>query len=102
MAGTYETVQGDTPPGAGEDEPPARPGVSEVGVEAGPYRHVHMGPIVKARPFEVAILKFEAQRLDEMQRNLHGGAQSGHIARIRRYFRLKENDMHTGRHPCNR
>lgn len=37
-----------------------------------------------------------------MQRNLHGGAQSGHIARVRRYFRLEENDMHTGRHPYNR
>lgn len=44
-----ETVQGGAPPGAGEDEPPARPGVPDVGVEVGPYRHIHMGPIVEAR-----------------------------------------------------
>ena len=94
-----ETVQGDAPPGAGEDEPPPGPGVPDVGIEIRPYRHSHMGPIIEPRPLEVAVFKFEPEGFDKMQRNLHGGAQSGYIARIRGDFRLEKNDMHTGRRP---
>lgn len=51
-------------------------------------------PVVEAGAFEMLIVDLKSERLDEVERCERGGAQARNTPRIRRYFRLKKNDVH--------
>lgn len=59
--------------------------------------HPDMGPVIKASSFEIAVFQFEAQRLNEMELNAKGRAESRYIPRIRGNFRFMEDYQHSCR-----
>ena len=64
-----------------------------VGIEVVPDGQVHVGPVIEAGAFEVAILKGKAEGLNQMQRGPGRRAQSGDTAGILRNFRLVKDDL---------
>ena len=55
--------------------------------------NINLIPIIQTRPFEMFVIQFKTQRVDQMQAHLSCTAQSGNISGICRYFRLVKNDM---------
>ena len=64
------------------------------GGPVGPDAQPHVGPVIQPCALEVAVFKLEAQRLNEVQGGIRGGAQPGDIACIWGNFRLKKNYLH--------
>ena len=48
-------------------------------------------PIIKTCPLKASVVNAEAERLDKMKPCVHGGAGSGDIACILRYFGFNKN-----------
>jgi hypothetical protein len=42
----------------------------------------------------LGVIQFEPERLDQVQRRSRGGAESGDIAGIWRYFGFEQDDVH--------
>src|SRR5262245_23081723 len=53
-------------------------------------------PVIHPCPLQLRVIKFEAERLDEMQRRACGRTEPRYVARVRRNFGFKQNDVHSG------
>ena len=80
------------------DSPPRAPyavGLT-IGLQRRPHLPVHKGPVVQTGTLQVSVINNEAQRLDQMKLGAGTGAEPCHVARVRRYLRMVENDMEHG------
>ena len=65
--------------------------------------HLNTGPFAVIKPCaaQLAIIKFESQRPDEVQGAAGIGTKAYYVTGVGRYLRLKKHDMkHTG--PCRK